>query len=152
MGGFVGAAVTVKVWKHIAKGGDADCWEWRGAKTKAGYGVVSYGTQYDRHTMAAHRAVYMSVHGDIGEGIVIGHSCGNAGCCNPAHLTAGFDRCVNVRPPLARRVKLSDADVRDIRRQFDEGELCSEIGLRFGICESYARRVGMREAKRCVTD
>lgn len=37
----------------------------------------------------AHRVAYILTKGDIPDGLLILHSCGNRRCCNPAHLRQG---------------------------------------------------------------
>lgn len=65
------------------------CWPWTGMRDPKGYGR-GYAIDGSRgRTMAAHRAIYAAVHGEISEGLYILHSCDNPPCCNPAHLRAG---------------------------------------------------------------
>lgn len=59
-----------------------DCWEWTGAKTPQGYGTHCLNYKYWR----AHRLAYVLLVGDIPEGLVLDHLCGNKGCVNPKHL------------------------------------------------------------------
>lgn len=58
------------------------CVEWPRARTKMGYGVVSYpgGREY------AHRAAYRFFVGPIPEGLELDHLCRNPSCLNPEHL------------------------------------------------------------------
>lgn len=58
------------------------CWEWRGAKTNEGYGLV----YINNKTIGAHRYVYELVRAPIAPGLTIDHLCRNPGCVNPAHL------------------------------------------------------------------
>lgn len=58
------------------------CWDWEGAKTQAGYGVITHEgrTQYVYHIIA-------KIVGESGEHIR--HLCNNKGCVNPDHLKGG---------------------------------------------------------------
>lgn len=55
------------------------CWIWQAAK----FAGRPYGIFNNRH---AHRVAYELFVGDIPEGLVLDHLCGNGGCVNPAHL------------------------------------------------------------------
>ena len=59
---------------------EADCWEWAGARSKNGYGMVR--EQY------LHRLSYRHFIGPIPDGLEIDHLCRNRACCNPHHLEA----------------------------------------------------------------
>lgn len=61
-----------------------ECWRWRGATTKAGYGLVTW----DRANHYTHRLFYEAFRGAIPAGLVIDHLCRVPACCNPAHMEA----------------------------------------------------------------
>jgi integrase len=60
----------------------AGCWFFAGAPDGGGYGRFSVGST----TFMAHRFAFSMHKGDIPDGMVIDHVCGNRRCVNPAHL------------------------------------------------------------------
>lgn len=62
---------------------DSECWCWQGHKNRKGYGQIKM------HGKAhwAHRVSYSTFIGPIPDGLSIHHTCHNAECVNPDHLT-----------------------------------------------------------------
>lgn len=70
--------IVTKLMRRIQK--TEDCWLWQ---PKGG----RYGSFYHKgKSSSAHRAVYKALVGEIPEGLVIDHLCGNTYCVNPEHL------------------------------------------------------------------
>ncbi len=74
-----------RFWSHVDRPGYWDCWQWKGATGGHGYGRFSLAAG---RLVLAHRWVYELVIGEIPNGLVIDHLCGNRGCVNPGHLEA----------------------------------------------------------------
>ena len=87
------------------------CWVFDGNNLRTGYGQIGVKGKKEM----AHRAAYRWSKGEIGDGLVIDHQCRNRACCNPAHLRA-VTQAVNCQR------KLTDEDVREIRRRLATGE------------------------------
>ena len=163
MKGIAATSPEVRVWRHVEKLGDDECCPWKGAKNKAGYGIICYGTMYDRHSMAAHRMVWQSIHGEAPIGMVVMHSCDNPSCCNPAHLSLGTHQ-ENTEDCIAkgrrskkyafspRQRKLSDDDIREIRKMAASGLKDYEISHKFKICSSTVWNIVKRKRKAHVPD
>lgn len=61
----------------------SECWDWTGGRTGDGYGTLKI---FKRISSAAHRVAWALENGREPGSMVIGHSCHNPLCCNPAHL------------------------------------------------------------------
>ena len=84
----------------VLEGGDDECWPWRGAKTRDGYGVMS-GEHRGDNPLRAHRIAYELHFGPVPDGLHVLHHCDNPPCCNPNHLYAGTN-AQNVSDKMAR--------------------------------------------------
>jgi hypothetical protein len=61
---------------------DTDCILWHKSYRENGYGQ----TFFQGKVTKAHRAAWIKAKGEIPEGMVIDHMCGNRGCVNVEHL------------------------------------------------------------------
>lgn len=136
-----------RFWGYVNKLGPDDCWEWKSAITKAGYGLLSVnGVRIYAHRISA------ELHGlDIKEKHVC-HKCDNPPCVNPNHLfvgTAKDNMCdaANkgraVPPPILFGEqngcsKLTDEAVREIRSSTEPSR---KLGKKFGVSKTNILRV-----------
>ena len=67
---------------------ESGCWEWQGAKTDFGYGVIGRGIR-GYGLVRAHRASWEIAYGEIPLGLIVRHRCDNPSCINPEHLLLG---------------------------------------------------------------
>jgi hypothetical protein len=123
----------------------AGCWNWTGAK-RHGYGAI----RVDGKTLGAHAVAFMVYRGPIKKREHVCHRCDNPACINPDHLFTGSP-ADNVADKVAKgrqsrqkgvdaaRVKLTEADVRDIRDA--TGIPLREIGRRFGVSHVQVLRI-----------
>lgn len=97
--------------------GPLNCWLWKGAPYKDGYGAF----YANRKALRAHRVSWEMAYGDIEEGKKVCHKCDIPKCVNPLHLWLGTDK-ENVRDAITKgrfssyhRAKLTFDEVKQIR-------------------------------------
>lgn len=141
-----------RFWSRVDKSGD--CWLWTRKVNRDGYGRFGGRGQ----NMFAHRFVWTITYGDIPKGLYICHACDNPRCVNPGHLFIGTladnneDMTIKGRrskhlPPNGQKftkggqtagtknynAKLTEDDVREIRRLRECGQKVSELSARYGV-------------------
>jgi hypothetical protein len=136
-----------RFWLFVAK--SDGCWDWTGARTKAGYGRISR----NGHETYAHRFSFEMEHGvTLAPDQKICHHCDNPRCVRPSHLFLGKD-IDNIRDCIAKgrfkfivqRVgedhpgaKLTAADVMAIR---DSTLGTVAASKRFGVAKTTIKRI-----------
>jgi hypothetical protein len=122
-------------WSKAKVLGVAQCWEWQ-AHTVNGYGKF--------RGERAHRYAYHLHKGEIGEGLMIRHLCGNKLCVNPRHLEEGTmkDNATDgillgetLRGEMNGKAKISEAEARYIIDNPD-GHTGSHLALKFGVSKA----------------
>jgi hypothetical protein len=137
------AFLDERIWPRTDRTGE--CWEWQGARTKAGYGLIKLGPRHSLN-LYVHRLVFEAFNGRIPEGAFICHRCDNPQCCRPEHLFLG-DAKINNRDKASKgrakgpclggernpAAKLSEATVAEIRAALSEGKTGAEVARRFDV-------------------
>lgn len=144
-----------RFWAKVEKGDG--CWLWSGSRLPEGYGCFWDGTYrsttpHRPRIVRAHRWLYAHLHGPIGAGMEVCHSCDNTSCVNPEHLFLGT-HAENMRDMVRKgradnrgdrngRAKLSAEDIATIRREstgrWGEG---MEFARRFGVTSATISKV-----------
>jgi hypothetical protein len=116
----------VRFWTQVQK--TESCWLWQGPRTHHGRGVVNAGRSSKTKTLAQ-RVAWELAHGaPPPKAKHIVQACGVAACVNPEHLSLVVNvRAAKPRPERPAKnigerngaVKLTAAQVREIRRRFD---------------------------------
>lgn len=128
-------------WIHYHRGyRGRDCLYWPFGRNSAGYAF--YGRR--GKMLYVHRYMCEYRNGPAPKGAHAAHSCGNTGCCNPAHLSwktpraNQLDRHINGRPMTGRREQFSAAMVAEVRRS---PEKPAAIAKRLGMTEANVRHI-----------
>lgn len=140
-------------WERVDKSGN--CWEWTGAKSDGGYGIVGV----CGHAIRAHRLAWIITFGEIADGQYVLHTCDNRSCVCPAHLFLGT-HLDNVQDMVSKernyvipttgiangRAKLTEDNVLRIRELVTNGASRKEVANEFGVSVTTIRyiHVGLR--------
>lgn len=126
-----------RFWNHVTKGNG--CWEWSGALEREGYGKLWL---TGNRTALAHRLSWEIHHGEVPRDDVL-HRCDNRLCVNPDHLFLGT-QADNVHDMVAKerhRRKLSAAQVEEVQRLLELGELQRVLAERFGVSQAAISKI-----------
>jgi hypothetical protein len=135
-----------RFWKRVNKDGPihpiyGQCWVWTGGTDRSGYGKFKVGYQ----SIRAHRWAYEEFVGRIPDGLCVLHRCDNSACIRPEHLFLGnnleniqdkVDKDRQAKGEVFRSSKLTDDDVREIRRRYRRySRVCNSFTLarEFGV-------------------
>lgn len=136
-------SITERFWPYVNKT-DA-CWLWTGGTRGHGYGQMHHSWNGGaKKNIAAHRASWEIHNGPIPAGLQVLHRCDVPLCVNPEHLFLGTRKDNMIDMTAKRRrvgpsgerhhnAKLTEADVREIRRLFAAGAACRALARRYGL-------------------
>lgn len=144
--------------------GPDGCWPWLGFKDRDGYGKIGKGGRGGGNLRAS-RVSWELAHGPIPAGMLVCHTCDNRGCVNPAHLFLGTpldnmqDKDRKGRGRYIGRglpgeqsphAKLTEAQVREIRRRRAAGEKVVALGRAYGVTHTLISAIALRRAWRHI--
>jgi len=130
-----------------------DCLNWPFCRASSGYGLIKRNGKYER----VHRLVCEHAHGASPSEQSAAHNCGKGhlGCVAPKHIRwdthAGnmADTAIHgtsKRGELKWCAKLTEKDVREIRKLAEFGPSINEIAKTFGVAYSTVHRIAHRQA------
>ena len=138
--------LTERFWGYVDIRNPEECWEWKGTRTAANYGLIWWndGLQY------AHR---LSLELD-GRPVPVRwhacHTCDNPPCVNPNHLFPGTPR-TNVQDMILKgrhshgdshhNAKITDEEVLIVRQLAEKGVFLSDIAEQFGVTPGYVSEI-----------
>lgn len=145
---------TERFWRYVKK--THTCWEWTGAKTHGGYGVIQAGPSPSK-VIRAHRLSWLIHFGDFDTALDVCHKCDTPSCVRPDHLFLGTAKD-NVADMLAKgrangggargsrhgRAKLSEAGAIAIRETRQSGMSLNAIAAEFGVSKKTVLNVVRR--------
>jgi len=132
-----------RFWEKVDKRGPDECWPWMGSKlVSGGYGRIFDG---ESKMLRAHRLSWEIAHGKpVPEGMHVCHTCDNPVCVNPNHLFIGtiadnnadmVEKGRQAKGESLPQSKVTEQDVRDIRRLYEEGWSQGALGRRYDITQ-----------------
>ena len=153
-------SVIERFWKNVRK--EDDHWLWTAATDQHGYGCLMVKVQGKPKRMwKAHRVSYLLHHGHLPDGPIVLHECDQPACVKPECLFLGtqIDNIRDMDAKGRRRVgrgehsrshKVTDEQVREIRRRFAQGEHYLTLSNAYGISNQSMYAIVKRQTWRHV--
>src|SRR5512138_295350 len=128
-------------WSRCVRVGE--CLVWTGARQSHGYGHFTH----EQRQIRCHVYAYELTNGPVPPGLFVLHKCDNRPCCEPSHLFVGT-QAQNLADMVAKGrhatgygrkgeahwfARLTDDDVRVIRRMRAEGWTLGDISVLFDV-------------------
>lgn len=142
--------INHRFWSKVNKlsNSDGGCWIWTARRHRSGYG------QFKREGKQryAHRVAYELTYSVFNENMRVLHKCDTPSCVRPDHLFLGTQQD-NVRDMYTKgrgvdnsgdkhgNAKLTEADVKYIRKMLEFGFVQTDIAEHFHITKSHVSKI-----------
>jgi len=147
-------SITERFFEKIERIPEAGCWIWMGALLSGGYGAFKMVNP--TRQARAHVCSWELHNGAVPNGVCVLHQCDVPACVNPAHLFLGTnqdnsdDKFSKNRQRFHKgrehhSAKLSEENVRDLRRLWTEGLTITQLGERFHITPQHAWNIANKK-------
>lgn len=148
-----------RFWRYVKKG--RGCWNWQGVSRDGKYGSL-FLVKPTRRYVPAHRISWELHNGPIPPGMFVCHKCDNGFCVRPDHLFLGTpaensaDMAAKGRAlsgpehHMVARCKITDKDVRDIRRRAAAGESQADLARAYETDRHYIADIVSRKRRTYV--
>lgn len=148
-----------RFWRYVKKG--RGCWIWQGVSRDGKYGSL-FLVKPTRRYVPAHRISWELHNGPIPKGMYVCHKCDNGFCVRPDHLFLGTPAensadmaakgraAAGPRHPMVRRCKVTDDDVREIRRRAALGETQADLARTYETDRHYIADIVSRRSRTYV--
>lgn len=137
-----------RLWEKLSTP-EEGCWEWQGAVTSSGYGIIGIGGRKGK-LHRVHRAMYLLAYQEDPGKYEVCHTCDNRLCARPDHLFLGtrqdntddmISKERQARGEKNGRSRFTEKDVRHMRQLREEGMPYTKIGDLYGCDRATARKV-----------
>ncbi len=144
------AKLEAKLWPRVDRRGEDECWPYRSAVYRTGYGTVNF----DGTATTAHRVAFALANGRITEGMHIRHKCDYPPCCNPKHLVEGtnYDNVCDMmerrrhggkKSGAVRKTRYASGEIRTTDRQRSARRDCAKRRWADPEYRQFMRQVGL---------
>jgi hypothetical protein len=120
---------------------NSGCMPWTASRDRQGYGYF----RVNGKTVKAHRWIYERLRKPIPAGYLVCHTCDIPSCVNIDHLFLGTAADNNadktrkgrqLKGEAIKQARLTESDVREIRRLLSKGLTQSAIASRYGVSQT----------------